>query len=102
DGAPRTFSITVAKLEDESVAETESETPSKVRWGLGLQDLTPDDRKQLGLGGNAGVGVANVAPGSPAEEAGVEAGDVVLEGNRHPGASRTALVKEGGKTRGGR
>jgi len=98
DGAPRTFSITVAKLEDESVAETESETPSKVRWGLGLQDLTPDDRKQLGLEGNAGVGVANVAPGSPAEEAGVEAGDVVLEVNRHAVASSQALIKEVGKT----
>jgi len=98
DGAQRTFSITVEKLEDESVAEAESETPSRVRWGLGLQDLSPDDRKQLGLERNTGVGVANVAPGSPAEEAGIEPGDVVLEVNRHTVASSQAVRAEVGKS----
>ena len=98
DGARRTFSIMVAKLEDESVAEAESETPSRGRWGLGLQDLSPDDRKQLGLERSTGVGVANVAPGSPADEAGVEPGDVVLEVNRHAVASSQAVRAEVGKT----
>jgi serine protease Do len=98
DGARRTFSITVAKMDDEPVAEAESETPGRVRWGLGLQDLSPDDRKQLGLARNTGVGVANVAPGSPADEAGVEAGDVVLEVNRHTVASSDAVRREAVKT----
>ncbi|MGH7342350.1 MAG: S1C family serine protease, partial [Candidatus Rokuibacteriota bacterium] len=40
DGKRRTLSITVEKLADESVAEAEDETPARVRWGLGLQDLT--------------------------------------------------------------
>jgi serine protease Do len=98
DGARRTFSIKVDKLAEEPVAESETETPARVRWGLGLQDLTPTDRRQLGLDGGRGVGVANVAPGSPADTAGVEPGDVVLEVNRHPVASSDAVRREAGKT----
>jgi serine protease Do len=96
DGATRTFAITIARL-DEPVAAVESETPSRVRWGLGLQDLTPDDRKRLGLERDAGVGVADVAPGSPADAAGVQAGDVVLAVNRHAVASSDAVRREVGK-----
>ena len=98
DGAPRTFSITVEKLAEEPVAEAESEAPARVRWGLGLRDLTPQDRRQLGLATDSGVGIADVAPGSPAESAGVEPGDVVLEVNRHTVASSDAVRSEVGKT----
>ena len=101
DGVRRTFSITVDKLAEEPVAEGEGETPARVRWGLGLQDLTPSDRRQLGLAGDRGVGVANVAPGSPADTAGVEPGDVLLEVNRHAVASADAVRREVGKTPGG-
>ena len=34
-----------------------------------------------------GAAIANVRPGSPADEAGLQAGDVVGEGNRKPVAS---------------
>jgi len=98
DGARRTFSITIGKLADEPVPEADGETPARVRWGLGLQDLTPSERRQLGLDGDRGVGVANVTPGSPADTAGLEPGDVILEVNRHPVASTDALRREAGKT----
>ena len=98
DGARRAFSIKVDKLAEEPVADAEGETPAHVRWGLGLQDLRPSDRRQLGLDGDRGVGVANVAPGSPAETAGVEPGDVVLEVNRHAVRSADAVRREVGKT----
>ena len=101
DGTARTFSITVEKLAEEHVAEAESEAPSRVRWGLGLRDLTPQDRRQLGLDSDRGVGIAEVAPGSPAESAGVEPGDVVLEVNRHTVASSDAVRTEVGKTAAG-
>jgi serine protease Do len=56
----------------------------KARWGVGLQNLTPDLREQLQLPENVkGVVVANVMPGSPADNAGIARGDVIIEVNRH-------------------
>ena len=53
--------------------------------GLEVRDLTKDVAEQLGLGRNAaGVVVTNIVVGSPAEAAGVEEGDVIVEVNRKP------------------
>ena len=55
----------------------------KPRWGLGLEDLTPDVRDQLNAPRNIqGAVVGNVQPGSPADNAGLQRGDVILEINR--------------------
>jgi membrane-associated protease RseP (regulator of RpoE activity) len=45
--------------------------------GVELQDLTPELRKFFGAPEDTGVLVARVEAGSPAEEAGVEVGDVI-------------------------
>jgi len=68
------------KGEDES-ASTEGGKP---RWGLGLGEMTPNVRQQL-RGGNdlKGVVVERVVPGSPADNAGLRPGDVILSVNRH-------------------
>jgi serine protease Do len=56
----------------------------KARWGLGLMELTPEMRDQLRLPSNVhGVAVGNVQPGSPADNAGISRGDVILQVNRH-------------------
>lgn len=47
-------------------------------WGVGAQDLSPSDAQALGLAEAAGALVAQVAPDSPAQEAGLEVGDVVV------------------------
>ncbi len=48
--------------------------------GIGIQDITPDLREAFELNnGQQGVLVSNVLQGSPAEKAGLKAGDVVLE-----------------------
>ncbi|HEU4413178.1 MAG TPA: Do family serine endopeptidase [Candidatus Angelobacter sp.] len=61
------------------------ESHGKARWGVGLQNLTPDLRDQLQLPTEVkGVVVANVVPGSPADNAGISRGDVILEVNRKP------------------
>jgi serine protease Do len=53
--------------------------------GIGISDLTPDVRQQLNLPSDVkGVAVAQVQPGSPAEDAGLAGGDVILEINRKP------------------
>jgi serine protease Do len=50
--------------------------------GLRLQDLTPEIADQLGYKGEQGVVVADVASGSPAEDAGLQRGDLIEEVNR--------------------
>jgi serine protease Do len=63
--------------------ESSSGEPGKPRWGVGLEDLTPDLRDQLQAPKSVqGAVVGNVQPGSPADNAGLQRGDVILEVNR--------------------
>ena len=55
----------------------------KARWGIGLADLTSDAREQLQLPNDVhGALVAQVQPGSPADNAGLSRGDVIVQVNR--------------------
>src|SRR5512139_1531930 len=47
--------------------------------GVSIQEMTPELAKSFGLNDKKGVLVAQVLPGSPAEKAGVEQGDVIME-----------------------
>jgi len=65
--------------------ESASNQNGKPRWGLGLGDLTPDVRQQLQVPDNLkGAVIGNVQPGSPADNAGLQNGDIILEVNRKP------------------
>jgi serine protease Do len=46
--------------------------------GVYIQDLTPELAEGLGIAQNEGALVASVVPGSPAEEAGLQSGDVIV------------------------
>jgi len=67
-----------------------SETPSQEKAsrsasrviGLSLQDLTPEIAGQLGYEKDRGAVVTGVEPGSPADDAGIQPGDLVKEVNR--------------------
>ncbi len=55
------------------------------KLGLAVDDLNQDARQQLNVPDSVkGAAVANVRPGSPADDAGLQPGDVVLEVNRKP------------------
>jgi serine protease Do len=54
------------------------------KLGLSIQDLTPDIAQQLGYRNERGVIVADVASGSPAEDAGLQRGDLIQEVNKTP------------------
>jgi len=71
-----TVAVEVAKLADDA----ESARPVRAgSLGLTVQDVTPDIAEQLGLEkGERGVVVTSVTKGSPAAEAGVEPGDLVV------------------------
>jgi serine protease Do len=47
--------------------------------GVRIQTVTDEIAESMGLGDSSGALVASVTPGGPAEGAGIEAGDVVLE-----------------------
>jgi len=47
--------------------------------GVSIQDITPDLAKSFGLKEKKGALVAEVVKGSPAEQAGIERGDVIVE-----------------------
>jgi serine protease Do len=66
----------------------------KPRWGLGLGDLTPDVRQQLQAGEDVrGAVIEQVAPGSSADNAGLQPGEVITEVNRQPVQSAAAVQK---------
>jgi serine protease Do len=64
--------------------EEKSGKESQQKLGLSVQDLTPDIARQLGYQSETGAVVAEVVPGSPADDAGLEPGDLVREVNRVP------------------
>jgi len=56
----------------------------KPRWGVGLGDMTPELREQLQAPrGIHGAVIERVQPGSSADNAGLQRGDVIVQVNRH-------------------
>jgi serine protease Do len=92
DGKPLTVTVQIATLpEPQQVAEA---TPAGGKsLGLTVQPLTPALAKRLEVPDKAGLVVADVADGSPAAEAGIQPGDVIVEVNRQPVQSVAALRK---------
>jgi serine protease Do len=65
--------------------ERASAEHGKPRWGLGLSDVTPEAREQLQTPANVrGALIEQVQPGSPADNAGLQRGDVIVEVDRKP------------------
>ena len=87
DGKTMTLPITVEELGKNQDGEDEnaSNPEGKARWGIGLGDLNSDTRAQLQAPDDVhGAVVARVQPGSPADNAGLAAGDVIQSVNRKP------------------
>ncbi len=82
DGKTQKVPVTIGKLPAEQATSEESGQAAPSQWGLQLQDVTPQMARQRGLTEAAGVMVVGVQPGSPAERAGLQRGDVIREVNR--------------------
>jgi serine protease Do len=96
---PVTLEAMGSRKGDEESAAASHEKP---RWGVGLSDLTPGLREQLQAPKEIhGAVVGNVQPGSPADNAGLQRGDVILEVNRQPVQSAADAAQALGKVASG-
>jgi serine protease Do len=69
---------------DKEGNETGEADHGKPRWGIGLGDLTPETRDQLQAPRDLrGAVIERVQPGSSADNAGLQRGDVIVQVNRH-------------------
>ena len=84
DSKPTNIAVTLAALGNGKGTETAGGDHGKARWGLSLADLTPEVRNELQTRKSVqGAMVEEVQPGSPADNAGLQRGDVIMEVNRH-------------------
>jgi len=81
-GKPLTVTVKIGELKQEASAGAGAPS-GQPRWGLELQELTPDLAHSLGLESRRGVVITRVLPDSPAAQAGLRRGDVILEADHH-------------------
>jgi serine protease Do len=94
DSKEMSLPITVGEMkENEIVASAEQGD-----FGLAVQTLTPDVADSLGLDRTDGVVVTSVKPDSPADEAGLQKGDVITQVNRRPVRNTAEYNRELEKT----
>jgi serine protease Do len=86
EGKSMTVTVTLEELGSRTAEGSDSSDKSegKMHWGIGLGNLTPELREQLQAPGEIhGAVIEQVKPGSSADNAGLQQGDIILEVNRH-------------------
>jgi serine protease Do len=93
DGKSMNVPVTLESMNGPNESGTASSEHGKGRWGLSLGDLNQDARDQLQVPANVhGAVVESVTPGSPADNAQLQRGDVIVEVNRHPEQSASDVA----------
>jgi serine protease Do len=96
DGKPETLHIKVGEFhKDAELAENAEGPANHGKLGVAVDNLTPQLRQQLNIPSQIkGAAIESVRPASPAEDAGLAPGDVILEVNRHPVESADKFASE--------
>lgn len=97
DGKPETIKLTVGEFHgDKQVAgNAEPDANKRGKLGVAVAELTPEMRNQLNIPDQVkGAAIQSVRPGSPADDAGLAPGDVILEVNRHPVQTADSFVSQ--------
>lgn len=87
NGAKQDVSVTVAALNEKKDVASTDDSATHGRLGLAVRDLSPDEKRAAQV--THGLLVARV--GGPAEQAGVQAGDIILSLNGTPVTSASQL-----------
>ena len=82
-GKPLDLSVQVAELKEEKEAEPKAPHKADV-MGLNVEEVSPELAQRFGIEKGTGVVVTEIDPDGSAEEAGIEAGDIILEIDRKP------------------
>lgn len=82
DGQRKNLQVKTEELKEESEAAPPSE--ARPHLGMEVQDITPEMAKNYGLSRTSGVIVVRVENGSPAAEAGLAPGDIIVEIDQKP------------------
>jgi serine protease Do len=96
----KSINITIGELDLEAeqgqTARPDVDTePTSTGFGMTIEPVTPDIARELKLpSGQNGVLVSDVSRGSPASNAGVAPGDVILSVNRNPVSSVSQVTRE--------
>jgi len=98
-GKPETLNIEIGTMPDNGVqvalAGKQSNNDSTPRLGVYLAQLTPEARQRFNVDKNAeGVLVAGVQPGSPADDAGLQPGEVISMVNQQPVKSPEDVISK--------
>jgi serine protease Do len=97
DGKPTTLNLTVGQFHGNTdVASNDGEdNQPNGKIGLAVGNLTPEARKQFDVPEQVhGVVVQDVRAASPADDAGIQPGDVILEVDRKPAESASQFANE--------
>jgi len=97
DGKPETIHVTVGEFHNDKseVASNSGSGEQRGKLGLSVANLSPDVRQQLNIPERVhGAAIESVRPGSPADDAGLAPGDVILEVNRHPVADADNFMNQ--------
>jgi len=82
NGKIKQLTVKVGELEEKVAKGERRYAPQDL--GLKVEELTPYLAQRLGVKRTHGVVITYVVPGSPAHEAGLSRGDIILKINRHP------------------
>jgi len=94
NGDERTVAVEIGALDEPKLAGDGEDSANPAVFGLRAQNVTPEIAEQLGLPEASGVVVSEVQPGSPADEAGLRRGDVIVEVNRREIANLKELREQ--------
>jgi serine protease Do len=92
DGKTLNIPVTLGSMDSGADHEVAQNGNGKGRWGLSLANLTPDVRNQIQAPENVqGAVIGDVRSGSPADNAGLQSGDVIVSVNRKPTTSASEV-----------
>lgn len=81
-GKEKTLQVKIAELKDGKTPELAQDQDSQQDFGLAVREITPEMARRYNLPQKEGVIITQVEPGSAAEEAGIQKGDIIKGINR--------------------
>ncbi len=98
NGKHKTIAVTVGELKEAEIASARGEEPGS-DWGVQVADNNADLARQMNLPTDKGVVIKGVRPDTPAADARLEPGDIVLEVNHEKVATVDDFVEKAKDTK---